>query len=224
MTLRWLLIDQNSDDNQAIAACADIDGLFSDGPQVAKLIGCRPEPPFRRALDSLPGSAVRRRQVHVAVHSVDETGVVSEVIGAGLQGAVTAVSPSDLGDDLLDITFDSAVFGSLPAGARTIWDLWQVGRPTEPRLWLRYDRVLRHHWSGAALAHHRQDSPDRPPSASYHLDGRGITDVESFYCAIGEAINGRGGYFGWNADSLHDITFDQLVTWLTENGVQVDIR
>ena len=31
-----------------------------------------------------------------------------------------------------------------------------------------------------------------------------MTDVEGFYCAIGEAINGPGGYFGVNADDLHD--------------------
>lgn len=31
-----------------------------------------------------------------------------------------------------------------------------------------------------------------------------MTDVEGFYCAIGEAINGPGGYFGWNLDTLDD--------------------
>jgi RNAse (barnase) inhibitor barstar len=28
--------------------------------------------------------------------------------------------------------------------------------------------------------------------------------VDSFYCAIGEAVNGPGGYFGWNLDALKD--------------------
>jgi RNAse (barnase) inhibitor barstar len=46
--------------------------------------------------------------------------------------------------------------------------------------------------------------PDRPPGGTYHLDGRFVTDVEGFYCAIGEAINGPGGYFGWNLDALDD--------------------
>ncbi len=31
-----------------------------------------------------------------------------------------------------------------------------------------------------------------------------MTDIEGFYCAIGEAINGPGGYFGWNLDALAD--------------------
>jgi RNAse (barnase) inhibitor barstar len=46
--------------------------------------------------------------------------------------------------------------------------------------------------------------PDRPPGGTYRLDGRFVTDVEGFYCAIGEAINGPGGYFGWNLDALAD--------------------
>ncbi|WP_330479236.1 barstar family protein [Streptomyces platensis] len=36
------------------------------------------------------------------------------------------------------------------------------------------------------------------------LDGRHIVDRDSFSCAIGEAINGPGGYFGWNFDALDD--------------------
>ncbi|MEV0807962.1 barstar family protein [Micromonospora sp. NPDC050200] len=46
--------------------------------------------------------------------------------------------------------------------------------------------------------------PDKPTGSIYHLDGRNVTDIEGFYCAIGEAINGPGGYFGWNGDALHD--------------------
>ncbi|WP_233579381.1 barstar family protein [Verrucosispora sp. FIM060022] len=54
-----------------------------------------------------------------------------------------------------------------------------------------------------ALAH-RIDAADRPPGTTYDLDGRYVTDIEGFYCAIGEAVNGPGGYFGWNLDALHD--------------------
>ncbi|GAB3899118.1 hypothetical protein GCM10029964_084580 [Kibdelosporangium lantanae] len=31
-----------------------------------------------------------------------------------------------------------------------------------------------------------------------------MTDIDGFYCAIGEAINGPGGYFGWNLSALDD--------------------
>jgi len=46
--------------------------------------------------------------------------------------------------------------------------------------------------------------PDRPAGTTYDLDGRFVTDIEGFYCAIGEAINGPGGYFGSNLDALDD--------------------
>ena len=36
------------------------------------------------------------------------------------------------------------------------------------------------------------------------VTGRSLTDIEGFYSAIGEAINGTGGNFGWNADALLD--------------------
>jgi RNAse (barnase) inhibitor barstar len=36
------------------------------------------------------------------------------------------------------------------------------------------------------------------------IDGREILDSKSFYCAIGEAVNGPGGYFGSTLDGLAD--------------------
>jgi hypothetical protein len=92
----------------------------------------------------------------------------------------------------------------MPAAARQIWELWRAGRPARAGLWAGYDLELRHEWSRAALAHHRGGTPDKPAHGTYHLDGRNVTDREGFYCAIGEAINGPGGYFGWNTGALHD--------------------
>ncbi|WP_410652226.1 barstar family protein [Amycolatopsis sp. cmx-4-54] len=31
-----------------------------------------------------------------------------------------------------------------------------------------------------------------------------MTDIEGFYRAIGEPIDGPGGYFGWNLGALED--------------------
>ncbi|MGW7538849.1 barstar family protein [Amycolatopsis sp. NPDC054798] len=36
------------------------------------------------------------------------------------------------------------------------------------------------------------------------LDGRELPSKDSFYCALGEAANGPGGYFGSNLDALND--------------------
>ncbi|MBT2224460.1 barstar family protein [Nonomuraea sp. NEAU-A123] len=37
-----------------------------------------------------------------------------------------------------------------------------------------------------------------------HLDGAQILTIPGFYCALGEAVNGPGGYFGSNLDALAD--------------------
>jgi RNAse (barnase) inhibitor barstar len=91
----------------------------------------------------------------------------------------------------------------LATGILAILMHWYAGRPAEKNLWAGYDRDLRHHWAGVALGL-RSAAPDRPAGTRYDLDGRFVTDVEGFYCAIGEAINGPGGYFGWNLDALDD--------------------
>ncbi|MEU5945644.1 barstar family protein [Micromonospora sp. NPDC047465] len=268
--LRWLLVDESTEGEPALAVCADIDGLFVETPSGwpgATLVGCQPQPTLRAALDALsrgagnPGGALRRRRISASFYGVAADGVAARVLGAWINAEVTGVRPSILGNGLFDVTLDSAIADPMPTGARQIWDLWHAGRPAEVGLWARYDSVLRHQWAGAALAHHRPEGADKPAGATYHLDGRHITDLEGFYCAVGEAINGPGGYFGWNADALHDCTtggwgaewpfrliwhdaevarthlapdsgrraasaptFDQLLRWFAEDGIEVDLR
>jgi RNAse (barnase) inhibitor barstar len=259
LPLCWLLADEYrmGEPDMAIAVCTDIEGLFADAPQTAMLLGCLPKPPLRDALDALargagnPGGALSRRRIGASIFSVAEGGVATAVVNASLHASVTGVRPSALGHDLLDVTFDTAIANPMPSGARQIWDLWRAGRPTELGLWAEYARELRHQWSGAALAHHPSDQLDKPAGTTYRLAGRNITDEEGFYCAIGEAVNGPGGYFGWNADALHDCVsggwgatwpfrlvwhdvnvarthargaFDQLFRLLTEDGIDVDLR
>ncbi|AGZ45356.1 barstar family protein [Actinoplanes friuliensis] len=252
----------------AIAVCADIDGLFTDSPLSVRettLLGCLPHPPLSRALDALakgagnPGGALHRRAIDAFLYSVDRNGVADRLVDSQLRASVTGVRPSVLAAGLVDVTLDSAISETMPSSARTIWDLWHAGGPTESGLWAGCDRELRHHWLGAALAHHRADVRDKPAGRTYELDGRHITDVEGFYCAIGEAVNGPGGYFGWNGAALHacvtgrwgaewpfrliwrdaevarthlvagagpggPATFDEILQWLAEDQIEVELR
>ncbi|MEV7345559.1 barstar family protein [Streptomyces sp. NPDC093544] len=54
------------------------------------------------------------------------------------------------------------------------------------------------------MTNHTYGEPARPPGTTCHLDGRHITDARGFFCALGEAVNGPGGYFGWGLDALND--------------------
>jgi hypothetical protein len=272
--LRWLLLDEytTGEPDTVVALCADIDGLFVDAPSSppatsppVTLLGCRPEPKLSRALDALArgarthGGASRRRWITASILSVAEDGSATPVIDGYLGAAVTAAVPSALGEGLLDVTFDAGIVDPMPAGAREIWELWRTGGPAEPGGWGCYDPLLRHHWSGAALAHHRRGAADRAAGTAYHLDGRHVTDLAGFYCAIGEAVNGPGGYFGWNGDALPecvtggwgatrpfrlvwhdsavalrhwgrdrrpdgDATVEDVLVWLSEDGVDVELR
>jgi hypothetical protein len=174
-------------------------------PQV-RLLGCRPETPLLTALGSVGQStkaSLRRRRIRADVYAIAADGSATPVIDAAVSGTVEIGEPSRLGAGLLDVTVDSDPREPLPTGILDILKHWHTGRPTEKNLWANYDRELRHHWSGVALAHHC-DASDRPAGTTYDLDGRFVTDIEGFYCAIGEAINGPGGYFGWNLAALDD--------------------
>ncbi|MDQ1011410.1 RNAse (barnase) inhibitor barstar [Streptomyces sp. V4I23] len=41
-------------------------------------------------------------------------------------------------------------------------------------------------------------------TTTYVIDGAEVTDLESFWTVIGEAVNGPGGYFGRSLDALAD--------------------
>ncbi|MEU0150180.1 barstar family protein [Streptomyces sp. NPDC006288] len=41
-------------------------------------------------------------------------------------------------------------------------------------------------------------------TVTYVIDGSGITGLDSFWDAVGEAVNGPGGYFGRNLDAFAD--------------------
>ncbi|GAA1022912.1 hypothetical protein Aple_100570 [Acrocarpospora pleiomorpha] len=197
-------------DETPYGTCGDVTGVFREQaappvPQV-RLLGCRPEPHMLTALDAVGQSTkagLRRRRIRAEVYLVAADGSVGQVIDAVVSGTVEASEPSRLGAGLLDVTVDSDPREPLPTGVLGILEHWYAGRPAEKNLWAGYNRELRHHWAGVALGH-RSSTPDRPAGTTYDLDGRFVTDIEGFYCAIGEAINGPGGYFGWNLGALDD--------------------
>jgi hypothetical protein len=50
----------------------------------------------------------------------------------------------------------------------------------------------------------RRSPSDVSPSTVYELPGDRIASLDDFWVAIGEAINGPGGYFGKNLDAFID--------------------
>ncbi|WP_459717841.1 barstar family protein [Actinophytocola sp. KF-1] len=79
-------------------------------------------------------------------------------------------------------------------GAGAVWELVRTGRLDRPGLWRGYGRRA---WLSVALNR-------RVHGVAAPLDGRDLVDVDAVYCALGEAVNGPGGYYGWNLDAVAD--------------------
>ncbi|MFB9924631.1 barstar family protein [Amycolatopsis halotolerans] len=89
--------------------------------------------------------------------------------------------------------------------AQEIWARWSRGSIL-PREWTRYPatqhgdwlHVVQNAWFTSGKRALRYGTGD------IVIDGQGLSSEDSFYCAIGEAANGPGGYFGSNLDALDD--------------------
>jgi RNAse (barnase) inhibitor barstar len=213
-----------------------------------RLLGCSPRGALRAALD-----AGEEDLGHAKVLRIDSSG---RPVQAAAEGELRAWIPSARGPGLVDLTLD-LWSERPPLAAREVWELWGDGRPADPNRWSRCGPEGREFWLRTALANHVYGSPDKVSGSTYHLDGRHITDKPGFFCALGEAVNGPGGYFGWGLDALNDCllgrwgaappfalvwhdahvartclgltphvdyrppTFDELLTFLTGQGVEV---
>lgn len=97
--------------------------------------------------------------------------------------------------------------------AREIWRRWSVALPRDTGEWARYPpkfhgdwmHVARKAWFTAGREAKRYgDMIDE-------INGENLSNMDSFYCAIGEAANGPGGYFGANLDALEDCLINSEV-------------
>ncbi|MFI1681149.1 hypothetical protein [Streptomyces sp. NPDC020607] len=197
------------------ALCADAQHLFADQlphqpglpeerdtpsdeltePPV-RLLGCAPRGALRDALESGRGDLGHGRVLRL--------GRLGRPLQHAVEGEVVAWIPSARGRGLVDLALDPWTVRP-PRAAGMVWDAWWSGRPTEPNLWARDGMGAdgRSHWLAIAREHAEQLAPARAPT-TYHLDGRHITDEAAFYCALGEAVNGPGGYAGQSPETLTD--------------------
>ncbi|MCH0563601.1 barstar family protein [Streptomyces sp. MUM 2J] len=89
--------------------------------------------------------------------------------------------------------------------AERIWLRWASGVALEKGEWVRWPanyqgawlHVVQNSWFASNRRAARYGVED-----VVHLDGGQISTKSGFYCALGEAVNGPGGYFGSNLDAL----------------------
>ncbi|MGF1344695.1 barstar family protein [Streptomyces flavovirens] len=122
-----------------------------------------------------------------------------------LWATISAWRPSSCGADLIDLELDSGRFTPVPEYARPIWERWLAGPPDDVNAWASLDTRHRGAWHDLVRERAcRRSHRGRPAGHAYELDGRYITDEPALYLALGEAVNGPGGYFGGCLAALDD--------------------
>ncbi|TBL67465.1 barstar family protein [Paenibacillus thalictri] len=115
------------------------------------------------------------------------------------------LSSSDLRDGR-DVILDGYLPIALSMETLRLWDLgrelkqnniWSHFTKRQREIWL---EIIRNRISCGSSSFNSQDETNQ----TYYVDGRHVTDKISFYFALGESINGPGGYFGGCLDSLSD--------------------
>lgn len=73
--------------------------------------------------------------------------------------------------------------------------------------WRALDRTGREEWLRRACTAYFDESrahKSGTPGDVFTIDGEEIDDLAAFFCAMGEAVNGPGGYFGADMTSFDD--------------------
>ncbi|GAA3886751.1 barstar family protein [Streptomyces sedi] len=144
-------------------------------------------------------------------------GVVGPVVGAGRLGPGEVALLDDAGAVLGAYPVEEVALGAVNGravtvtcsfhrfphpGAGAVWEEWARAFPSTPGGWAAGGAERRAGWLEAARLH--AVTPGARAGGAYALDGRHLVDRAALYCALGEALNGPGGYYGANLDALHD--------------------
>ncbi|HEY6795881.1 MAG TPA: barstar family protein [Kineosporiaceae bacterium] len=108
-------------------------------------------------------------------------------------------------DDLLELDFSFYGFSCGYPRAGDIWRRWASGAPIKAGEWMDYPAYLHETWLHVVQNVWFEKGRTATRYASEYaiaIDGDLMPDVAAFYCAIGEAVNGPGGYYGATLDGL----------------------
>ncbi|CAM5743605.1 putative protein OS=Streptomyces alboniger OX=132473 GN=CP975_06035 PE=3 SV=1 [Streptomyces alboniger] len=181
----------------------DAIGLFaplSGGLRRVQLIAIAPRGQMLKSIDSIGTRRAIAGDAELVLLDINEREVGSYFVA---DVTINDVSPPRRNSELVDltVTLDCEDLFQRPnsPGGLSVPGGWIV-----PAGGIHSERE-RKAWLSVALNHHGFGERDEPePNAVYELDGRFIVDESSFYCTLGEAINGPGGYFGWNLSAVDD--------------------
>ncbi|MEV4478601.1 hypothetical protein [Micromonospora coxensis] len=116
-------------------------------------------------------------------------------------------------EDALEYLVVTAQTGLPPhAMARRLWDRFRVSQP-QPGEWRTLEVGAREAWLEVAGLRYAESAPKgnhSVPLREIVMEGDEVKDVASFFCAIGEAFRGPGGYIGQSFTELDESLGDYL--------------
>ncbi|MEV8058854.1 barstar family protein [Streptomyces antimycoticus] len=125
-----------------------------------------------------------------------------EVLGAKESGAI---------QDRVDLTVSLDGYALPYPYAGEIWRAWTYGPPAEPGLWKSLPAEAHESWLHVvqkAWFRSGRQAMLYGDADTYEIAGADLANIHSFYCALGEAVNGPGGYLGSNPSALADCLFN----------------
>jgi len=207
---RFALYLEDLDEVACLAA--DAEGFFggaadTDGRTAFRLVDATPGD--ARAWRTVTGRAPSKSLGNAEVQILDGA---QQRIGAYFiadirlvrRTANAAVNSQKQAGESLDLDIDCLQVQPPHPLAGPIWEQWRHDPPARRGQWAGLCAQGRSAWLEVVRLSWTPRTRDAPPDSVFDLDGVHIDDRPSFYCALGEAVNGPGGYFGANLDALAD--------------------
>ncbi|WP_405786991.1 barstar family protein [Streptomyces sp. NBC_00029] len=201
-------LTSDDDDTDFWGFAHEAEGLFTplpeeEGARRVRLSGCLPQGGLLKSLDHIGSRRATAGSAWWDLLDSDRAAMGSYFVN---EVTVTDARPSAHGAGRVDLALTLWCENAMP-GADRVWDLIRAGRLDRTGMWHELAPQDRQAWLSVALwsrEYRRRGKTDAPAGRVFTVDGRHIVDIGSFYCAIGEAVGGPGGYFGWNLDALDD--------------------
>jgi hypothetical protein len=187
------------DEYRWLGSCREFTRVLSAERPAPLLVlrGLAPSDRLRAALAKGTRRALDLEEAAVEVHDDHGEPLTDFVLRTG----VHSWSPSPEGAGRIDLRLDGRDFTPVPDSDRPLWERWLAGPPDTVGAWSGLDTRSRAVWLELVRGRAgRRAHRDRPASRAYALDGRHVTDGPGLYLALGEAVNGPGGYFGGDCD------------------------
>lgn len=87
-----------------------------------------------------------------------------------------------------------------------LWERWRTSLPVNKNEWSSLEESERRAWLQIVKRYNFSTMPkyEEEINGTYYLDGTYITDYPSFFCALGDSMNGPGSYYGFDFNSCID--------------------